>query len=423
MKLADLLSRLAPSELERLAVDKVESDHGMSHALLASALETVLRSYSFVQRAIVRRQPPTFSILLALLEAPACAVPESDLRAVVEATTSQICDRMSLVGSLGRETELRLYRRVLHEARRSELDLDPSETAILGVLRRELGMTHVEHFLMEHHPDLQSFWKTDGAFERELDALVRFGVIFSDAGTILLPEDQVPVIRQSVGLRLKRATHKRLLEHLAGSALTDALAAKQMKSTGTKDEKIDRLLANFVPPSDVLQHVSLHELRELARGVNCNMSGSREDLAERLVDHFDRDCDLAQSQTEEPAPLPNEPRELDESRFRMLFTRMSGQHLADILCRHEELRQSGSKDQRVTTLWNSRFSERSLLDDLTGRDLEDILYRCDLRIAGAKSDKIERLMAHFKALDPAIAVSSESMTPTAAPEPSDVEEH
>jgi hypothetical protein len=93
------------------------------------------------------------------------------------------------------------------------------------------------------------------------------------------------------------------------------------------------------------------------------------------------------------------------------MSELTGQQLAEVLSRHPELRQSGTKDVRIGTLWQSHLSEPSILNHLTGRDLEDILYHLGLRGAGAKAERVQRLIEHFKAAEPR-SVSAGSGTET-----------
>lgn len=109
-------------------------------------------------------------------------------------------------------------------------------------------------------------------------------------------------------------------------------------------------------------------------------------LIERIVRHFATGSDLVVEE-EPPAPL-KEPRRLDEQQFGLLFGTLKNQELVDILRRRDGLRQSGSKDQRIATLWAAHISEVNLLSDLMNRDLEDVLNRIGLKLAGSKPERV-----------------------------------
>ena len=58
------------ADLQRLAIEHVRTDEKLARPQLCNFLEGALRSFSFVSSFIVNLQPPTFSILTALLESP-----------------------------------------------------------------------------------------------------------------------------------------------------------------------------------------------------------------------------------------------------------------------------------------------------------------------------------------------------------------
>jgi hypothetical protein len=192
MRLAALLAELPVEQLERLGAEHLGADENVSRHALCATLEGVLRSYSFVRKFVGDRLPPTFAILEALLDAEGFTLPAATFRETVSARTQALVERVKSGDLVSRDSSLRLYRRVLLEARRNDLVLDASETAILGVLRRELGIRSVEHFLVEHHPDFQDFFARETAFLDEMHALRSCGLVFGHESNVLLAEEVVP---------------------------------------------------------------------------------------------------------------------------------------------------------------------------------------------------------------------------------------
>jgi len=391
MRLAALLAQLPSDQLDRLVERHVGHEGTISRASLCSTLEGVLRSYSFVRNFIIDRQPPAFTILELLLDAEDHALALSGFREIVMDRTRVLAERVVSGEVVGREDHLRLYRRVFTEARRSDLTLDPSETAILGVLRHELGIRQVEHFLIEHHTDLQQFWNTGDAFLREMDALRSSGLVFAWEGTLALAEEVVPLVRQCIGIEMATADRQRLYERLAGAVLNAALGESGLRTSGSKDEKLLRVLEAYIQPSEVLRHVHIGGLRDLCRDLNCSVSGSKDDLVDRLVQHFQRRIDL-QAPSDIPPPPPPEPKRLDDARFRMLFDALKSDDLTDVLAGIDSPRITGTKDQKVLLLWQSRFAETTLLSHLTNRSLEELLGVFDLKVGGAKRERIDRVV-------------------------------
>jgi hypothetical protein len=140
----------------------------------------------------------------------------------------------------------------------------------------------------------------------------------------------------------------------------------------------------------------LQTLREVCRDANASVSGSKEDLVDRLVEHFLHSLDIRpSSEAPPPAAPPPEPRTLDELRFRAMFSALRGDDLSDILAGIDSTRITGAKDTKVGLLVDSPFSETTLLEKLTNRALEETLARVRLRTAGSKHERVERLVDYF----------------------------
>jgi hypothetical protein len=404
MRLAALLAELPHDQLERLALEHLGRDEAITPAALCTTLEGVLRSYSFVRRFVANRLPPTFAIFELLLDSEGWSHPAATFRDAVTERTRQLCERVATSALVGRDDSLRTYRRVLVEARRNDLQLDGSEMAILGVLRRELSVRNVEHFLIEHHADFQEFWSRERGFLDETNALRSCGMIFGHEGNIILAEELVPLVRQTLGLEMSGESRKRLFALLSASDLGDVLGQLALKSSGNREEKLGRLLASYVQPTEVLRLLSLQVLRDLCRSANATTSGSKDDLVERLGTHFLHSLDLRPTEVEIPAAPVAEPRELDPSQFTALFASLRGDDLTDILGDIDSARVTGAKETKIALLAASPFAEATLLGKLTNKALEETLLRLRLRSSGSKAERVARLIdAHRTAPDATVA--------------------
>jgi hypothetical protein len=393
MRLAALLAELSDVDLERLAAEHVRTDERLVRPQLCNLLEGAIRSYRFISGFITNRQPPTLSILTSLLEARGYErLSEGFEDAVLAEATrlSQLIDRGDL---LARDEQLRLYRRTLYEARRNDLDVNASEAALLGVLRREGGISQVEHFLIEHHQDLREFWQHEHCFEHEMHALRSAGIVFFSQGRVLIAEDVAPAVWLALGIDMPNESARRLFGYLNNTELTDVLDAAGSRTSGSKDQRAERVLAEWIQPRAALQSVSLLTLKEICRATDAPSSGNKDELIERIVTHFAQGRDQQEDETVE-VRLP-EPRHLPQHQFEMLFGILHHQELSDILRRRPELRQTGTKELRIRTLWDAQLSEATLLGELMNRQLEDMLHRLGLRLSGSKSARIERIVEHF----------------------------
>lgn len=186
---------------------------------------------------------------------------------------------------------------------------------------------------------------------------------------------------------------RRLLGYLSNAELAAVLEAAGSRTSGTKEVRLERILLERIQPRIVLRSVGLATLKEICRATEASVGGNKDELIERIVEHFAQRRD---QRVEEPVEAPkHEPRQLDEARFRTLFCALTHQELTDILRRFPELRQSGTKKTRIDTLWQSHLAEQTLLGELMNRQLEDVLHRLGLRLSGSKGERVSRLLAHF----------------------------
>jgi hypothetical protein len=400
-----LLSALDEETLERLAHQHlgVEDEPRATRCL---NLESELRSAKHLRDSIYNLQPPAFSILQSLLDSADKAVSLAGLRERAVSETIAIAERVTNGGLAARLELSQLYRRVLAEARRSDLTLDASETALLAVLRHELGMYQVEHFLLEHHSDLHQFWNEEHAFLRAMERMRLAGLAFAVAGKLVLPDDFVPIVRQVLGLEMSTDARRRVVERISGQDAGEILQRAQLRASGSKEERRQRLHENFVPPSSMLGALGIGQLRDLCRDLSIAVSGSKDELVERAVAHFAADRDVATPEVEAPLPAP-ETKVLSEAQFDVLFSSLRQQDLSDILAAVGSSRLTGTKEQLLRLLRDSRFSEASLLMELSLKQLEHALSKHRLRTAGSKRDKVERLLEHAVSTQATVAIRSD----------------
>lgn len=412
MRLSTLLAHLSPDDLERMTAEHLRGEVRGNHAELCHVLEGILRSYAFVQRFVIDRQPPAFALLVALLEADGHRVVASELRERAAQETTRIVASIESGTILQRDDGLRVYRRVLAEARRNGLDLDAHEAAILAVLRAELSVRLVEHYLIGHHPDLMAFWSTDHAFLHEVNAMRSVGLVFAHEGAVVLAEDVAPMVRQALDLELSRNDARRMYATLGNSELGAALEKQGLRSVGNKEVRIDRLVDNWVAPRDVLGALDVSELRERVKDLELKSSGLKQDLIERLLAHYGNDRDLVEA--EEPPPPPAEPKMLPQDRFEVLFGRMSGHELSELLREIDATRITGSKLQKIGVLWASPLSESTLLSRVPSRTLESLLDGLRLRITGTKAERTLRLIEWARTVPDLASLASDLLDPVLA---------
>jgi hypothetical protein len=396
MRLLEIFDSLAEESLQHLVERFLGPGESTSTATQNANLESALRSPKHVRDTVYDLQPPTFRILSRLLDADAHSIPASALRDSVMEETSSLASAVTSGAILRGDETARLYRRVFLEARRNDLSIDPSEAAILGVLRRELQIPQVEHFLIEHHQDFWTFWRKDHAFLEAMRTLQEQGIVFIVAGAFVLADELVPFVRQVLGLELGAAATRRLYTKVRNEGLADILANSGLKVGGNKEERLQRLIDNYVQPTAGLTAMSLPDLKELAKDCGLVIGGNKEDLVERIVGHFASGEDIKPAEAPPPPPPPEE-RELSPERFELLFAALRVSEISDILAGIGSKRLTGTREQLTRLVRESRFNEVSLVSELDGKQLDAVLAREKLKVSGLKAERVRRLVERFGA--------------------------
>ena len=154
------------------------------------------------------------------------------------------------------------------------------------------------------------------------------------------------------------------------------------------------MIASFVDPRDVLATMHIWSLQELCAQTGDRKGGTKEELVARLVERHDQGLDQVAPESLEQQPEV-EAKVLSHEDFGELFGTLKSAELAAILGKLRELRQTGSKQRRVNTLWESDLAEATLLSKLRSTDVANVLDRVGERRNGSKEERIERLIGHF----------------------------
>lgn len=94
---------------------------------------------------------------------------------------------------------------------------------------------------------------------------------------------------------------------MAKTQLYNILEKTGLLVSGNKDEQIQRIIDALITPTDVLDALSIEELRELCRQTKAPVSGLKAEVIETIIDHFDRERDLIDEEKKNNITLPIEP--------------------------------------------------------------------------------------------------------------------
>ena len=390
MRLQELLENQNDEAVFELAKELLEPNESGSIEECRANLVDALRSPHYLRTKLLNARPPCFWILQTALDHGG-RIEVNQLKERAMSATRDIAARVNSNELAGAAFGRDLYRRILVEAWRSDSRLDDSEIFLLAVLRQELKLSNADHFLIEHHSDLHRFWDTEFAFLDVVNSLRRYGIIYSEGNELIIPVDIQPVVSQVLGIEAGPESCGRLYELLSATELETALNAAQLKSSGTRADKIQRLTNAVVSPSDVLGALQLPRLKAVATAAKVKTIGTKDQIIDRLIIHFGTNEDLRPPEEEPPAP-PAEERFLDKEGFFLAFQALRAQELSDILASIGSRRVTGSKEQLITLLHESRFSEESLLKKLESKLLDVLLKTSSLKLSGNKQERIQRYL-------------------------------
>lgn len=408
MKLREILLQLPEEALESLARERLShvTDIRLPKTVLVDELSEVLGSSTYVTAHVGLRHPPCLAILDLLMNAPDHALSTEGFRQKVEEATERMVGLANRSPIFPKPKNYNLYLKMLYEAWDYEEDVNPSEANLLRALREELGISLMEHFVIEHHTLLHKFWRNEQAYEKERNYLRRAGILFALEDRYVLPEEVVVLTRRAWSMELSAAQFRRLLDVLSNEDLRRILEAEGLNVSGIAEERKTRILENYVLPRTALTSLRIESLREAARQLGCRPSGIKEEVTETVIDWLDSDEDLKARAAAETAPVEGEkvvaqePRELSTEAFADLLSRLTNESLYDVLSSLPDLHKSGAKDQRIKRLLESPFSEHTILAKLNNEALHDLCRQLGLPPYGPKEEKIARLLKAYRTFTP-----------------------
>lgn len=393
MRLADVLATLDREQIAELASRVVPGADRIAPELHAHRLEMVLAQTGAVEKSILAARPPVLPVLLQLIEAEGHSADIDRLASQVSEQARLLSERVTK-GELAHRVPDRagIYRRLLNAAWRDDLVLDSSEARLLDLLREELGLLRTEHFLLAHHDSFLRFWGAEDPVATVIAQLRESGVLFLVDKLVILPEELVKPAMHALGIEAPSPATKRLFARLdSRTHLKTALAEHDLRTSGSKDDRIERLTEAFIPPHRVMDAMHIRQVRDLARSLDVPTSGAKAELVDRVIAHFASGADLTMPTAQATPHAEYEQRVLEQAQFEALFGRLKGRELQQLLLTLG-LRHSGKKETRSRTLWDSPHCERSILQKLRNSELNEFLRRLDLDSRGSKAEKIDAIL-------------------------------
>lgn len=103
----------------------------------------------------------------------------------------------------------------------------------------------------------------------------------------VIPEEIVPGVKETLGIELSRAAHALLLDHLNQEQLKTVLECFRLPTSGKKEAQVERILDAAIEPSEALSTLGLKDLGDLCKSLpGVKSSGSKGEKIDNLIAHF-----------------------------------------------------------------------------------------------------------------------------------------
>ncbi len=237
-------------------------------------------------------------ILMSLMEKEGYILSESDILKEVLEMEKEILEQSNdqeYIEKFIPKDAKQIYRSVLYEAWKKDDSLNAHEINILNVLRNELELSKRDHYLMEcqigRFPQKGNKFHTHQQINRSLINLQTRGLILrfrEDTSYYIIPEDIARVIRYEMGGELRNEVYKTLLNDLNVNQLRDVLSSLNFNVSGRKENLVERIINHNILPSTALKTFSSTELTEILRTLEgTKISGSKKEKVQNIIDYYE----------------------------------------------------------------------------------------------------------------------------------------
>ena len=395
MKLSEVLDKYNDSAIDQLAVDKVDETATLRlpRKVVQQEVISALSSLSYIAKVLFSTRPPTYAIIKLLLDCEGHSLPIEGFREKVKTKAEELANMARDGEVLGSNKNFELYRKVLVAAWDNDAGVDEKEDNLLKALRQELGIWHLEHLLLEYHPEVVNIWNTENSYVVARNRLLSTGIMLTHDNQFVIAHEVIAQILSTWEIDLVIHDYKRLLESLTNEQLYSVCQKLGFVVGGSKAEKVNRIEKAMVPPHEVLDILTVEDLLRICSEKGIRIAGSKADRITNILGFFKLKKDLEKEvEIEKPGPPKiAEAREMNAENYRYLLEAMTQNQLYDVLSACL-LRVSGSKEERIQRLFDSSWSERSVLSQLRSQDLSVLCRRLGIRISGLKAELIDRLL-------------------------------
>ncbi len=396
MKLNEILEKYSDLAIDQLAADKVDESANLRlpRSVIIQEIQAALSSLSYVASALAPSRPPTYAFIKLLLHTSDHMLPVEGFQERIISVTKEMTKRAETGTGLSTEKNYQLYINVLKSAWESDNEIDRSEAQLLEALRNEMGIWTREHLLLEHHPDVRQLWDNPNSYISARNHLLVTGLVLTYDNNYVIADEVALQIKRVWGIDLEIEPYTRLLKLLKNGQLHKILNNTGLQLSGSKEERIVRIVEALIPPTELLNYFHIDELRDYCRTNKIQISGRKPEVISNIIEFFDKNLDLHNENIEEivsPLPPVPEKRKLSDDVFAKFLQNLTNDQLYDLLSQ-SHLKTSGVKEEKIRKLIESPWSDISIINRLRKNDLSELCKKIGIQVSGIKNELIDRLI-------------------------------
>lgn len=236
-------------------------------------------------------------LLITLLDSPDFAASEQPIHEKVAELEGSIIEKSKKKESFNHiETSALEVFEVLLDAALEDDNISDDELNLIKKVRVKLGISENDQFMiqatMNHFPQDNNELHTIQQMNKALNELQKCGVVFYvnqlEGSPYVIPDELKKGVKKFLGIELLDDKHKELLEVFTLPEIKAILSKLKLKTSGKKDELIERIVITGILPSETLNSLSNDRLTEICKSLpDLKSSGSKDSKIERIIEHFD----------------------------------------------------------------------------------------------------------------------------------------
>ncbi len=238
-------------------------------------------------------------VLEIILNAPGYMMSDRELAETVQQQEQSLLDFVASGDALqyADDRSVDIFETVLSVAYEDD-EITRDEFQILLKLRQKLGLSRKQHRLIEakmgFFPKRNRQLHTVSDVNDALNYLQRQGIIFycnraEDGCCVVLPEELQPGVKLALNIELSDNAKRLLWTTLPNTMLRSILRLHNLPVSGTKEDMVERLLFAEAKVGESLDLLTSEELYEICSNLpGVKVSGSKQARIERIIAHFDK---------------------------------------------------------------------------------------------------------------------------------------